>query len=177
MNFEYKKEFFDRTYTAREAYGRVWGYARKYKFRIFVGIVCGMLTAGTLVPLFQVIQPAMAKVSENEHVAALKAELADEGGKDGRRETGDAKLGNVWHVFPVRVGRRDEFQEYLTGRGIQTVIHYPIPPHRQPAYTEWHGLSLPITEQIHATIISLPISPVMTDDEVSEVIAAVNAWK
>ena len=97
--------------------------------------------------------------------------------EDGRRETGDAKLGNVWHVFPVRVGRRDEFQEYLTGRGIQTVIHYPIPPHRQPAYTEWHGLSLPITEQIHATIISLPISPVMTDDEVSEVIAAVNAWK
>ena len=76
MNFEYKKEFFDRTYTAREAYARVWGYARRYKFRIFVGIVCGMLTAGTLVPLFQVIQPAMAKVSENEHVAALKAELA-----------------------------------------------------------------------------------------------------
>ena len=68
MSFEYKKEFFDRTYTAREAYGRVWVYARKYKFRIFVGIVCGMLTAGTLVPLFQVIQPAMAKVSENERL-------------------------------------------------------------------------------------------------------------
>ena len=75
VNFEYKKEFFDRQYTAREAYGRVWGYARKYKFRIFVGVLCGMLTAGTLVPLFQVIQPALEKVSENERVAALKAEL------------------------------------------------------------------------------------------------------
>ena len=86
------------------------------------------------------------------------------------------RLPNVWHVFPVRVENRDEFQAYLTGREIQTVIHYPIPPHRQPAYTEWHGLKLPITEKIHDTVISLPISPVMTEDEVSEVIAAVNAW-
>ena len=78
MNFEYRKEFFDRIYTAREAYGRVWRYARKYKFRIFVGIICGMLTAGTLVPLFQVIQPTMAKVSENERVAAIRAEFADD---------------------------------------------------------------------------------------------------
>ena len=90
---------------------------------------------------------------------------------------GNRRLSNVWHVFPVRVGRRDEFQAYLTEKGIQTVIHYPIPPHRQPAYTEWHGLSLPITEKIHDTIVSLPISPVMTDDEVAEVTAAVNAWK
>ena len=85
-------------------------------------------------------------------------------------------LTNVWHVFPVRVERRDAFQAYLTEKGVQTVIHYPIPPHRQPAYTEWHDLKLPITEKIHETIISLPISPVMTDDEVAEVIAAVNAW-
>ena len=68
MNFRYKHEFFDRTYTAREAYARVWKYARRYKFRIFVGILCGMLTAGTLVPLFQVIQPALEKVSENERL-------------------------------------------------------------------------------------------------------------
>ena len=86
-------------------------------------------------------------------------------------------LTNVWHVFPVRTARRDAFQAYLSEKGIQTVIHYPIPPHRQPAYTEWHDLSLPITEKIHDTIISLPISPVMTDAEVGEVIAAVNAWK
>ena len=86
------------------------------------------------------------------------------------------QLANVWHVFPVRTERRDEFQAYLTEKGIQTVIHYPIPPHRQPAYTEWHDLKLPITEKIHETIISLPISPVMTDAEVGEVIAAVNSW-
>ena len=90
---------------------------------------------------------------------------------------GDRQLSNVWHVFPVRVERRDDFQAYLTEKGVQTVIHYPIPPHRQPAYTEWHGLKLPITEKIHETIISLPISPVMTDGEVSEVIAAVNGWR
>ena len=86
-------------------------------------------------------------------------------------------LPNVWHVFPVRVEDRDAFQAHLTEKGIQTVIHYPIPPHRQPAYTEWHDLKLPITEKIHDTIISLPISPVMTEDEVSEVVAAVNAWR
>ena len=63
---EYKKEFFDRDYSAKEAYGRVWMYARKYKFRIFLGILCGMLTAGTFLPLFQVIQPTLEKVSENE---------------------------------------------------------------------------------------------------------------
>ena len=62
----YKKEFFDRDYSAKEAYGRVWMYARKYKFRIFLGILCGMLTAGTFLPLFQVIQPTLEKVSENE---------------------------------------------------------------------------------------------------------------
>lgn len=90
---------------------------------------------------------------------------------------GKRALMNVWHVFPVRTERRDAFQAYLTEKGVQTVIHYPIPPHRQPAYTEWHGLSLPITEKIHDTIISLPISPVMTEGEVDEVIAAVNAWE
>ena len=86
-------------------------------------------------------------------------------------------LPNVWHVFPVRVEKRDAFQAYLTEKGIQTVIHYPIPPHRQPAYTEWHGIKLPITERIHETIISLPISPVMPEDEVSEVVSVVNAFK
>ena len=66
---------------------------------------------------------------------------------------------------------------HLADCGVQTVIHYPIPPHRQPAYSEWHGLSLPVTEAIHDTILSLPMSPVMTDDQVSEVVAAVNSWQ
>ncbi|MGN0832701.1 MAG: DegT/DnrJ/EryC1/StrS family aminotransferase [Kiritimatiellia bacterium] len=87
------------------------------------------------------------------------------------------RAANVWHVFPVRTERRDAFRDYLAERGVQTVIHYPIPPHRQPAYSEWHGLSLPVTERIHDTVISLPISPVLGEAEVTEVIAAVNAWR
>ncbi len=85
-------------------------------------------------------------------------------------------LRNVWHVFPVLCPKRDDLQKHLTENGIQTVIHYPIPPHRQPAYTEWHALSLPITEKIHDTILSLPISPVLTDDEASEVIRIINSF-
>ena len=80
MAMDYKREFFDREYTAREAYGRVWKYARKYKFRIFVGLISGMLTAGTMLPMLQVIQPALEKVSQNERIEALKAELADKFG-------------------------------------------------------------------------------------------------
>ena len=76
MGIEYKKEFFDREYTAREAYARAWQYARRYKFRIVVGIICGMLTAGTLVPIFTVVKPALEKVSRTERIAAMKAELA-----------------------------------------------------------------------------------------------------
>ena len=75
MAVEYRKESFDRQYSAYEAYARVWKYARKYKFRIFVGVVCGMLTAGTLVPLYQVIQPTLEKVSRNEKIEALKAKF------------------------------------------------------------------------------------------------------
>ncbi len=83
---------------------------------------------------------------------------------------------HVWHVYVVRVADRKAFQEYLTGRGIGTVIHYPVAPHHQEAYPELRGLSLPLTEQIHEQVISLPISNVMSDAEVDEVVAAVNAY-
>lgn len=74
MATEYRKEFFDRDYTAKEAYSRFWDYAKKYRARIFIGIFCGMLTAGTFLPLFQVIQPTLEKVSENEaRVAAAQS--------------------------------------------------------------------------------------------------------
>ena len=92
-------------------------------------------------------------------------------------EEGPNPPSNVWHVYPVRAGRRGDLQRHLADCGVQTVIHYPIPPHRQPAYSEWHGLSLPVTEAIHDTILSLPMSPVMTDDQVSEVVEAVNSWR
>ncbi|HRO41252.1 MAG TPA: DegT/DnrJ/EryC1/StrS family aminotransferase [Flavipsychrobacter sp.] len=84
--------------------------------------------------------------------------------------------GHVWHCFTVRTGDRKRFQDYLTSCDIQTVIHYPVPPHKQPAYKEWASLSFPIAERIHEQIISLPISPVMSDEEVEKVIAAVNAF-
>jgi len=69
----YHKEFFDREYTAKEAYSRLWGYARKYRFRLVVGVVCGMLTAGTLVPFFQIIQPTLAKVEMRDGKSASAA--------------------------------------------------------------------------------------------------------
>jgi len=83
---------------------------------------------------------------------------------------------HVWHVFVVRVSDRESFVRHLTASGIQTVIHYPIPPHRQSCYPELHHLSLPLTEAIHREVVSLPISPVMTDGEVSAVIEAVNSY-
>jgi len=83
----------------------------------------------------------------------------------------------VWHVFTVRTVHRNEFQQYLTEKGIQTIIHYPTPPHKQDAYSEWGERSYPITEKIHREIISLPISPVMTDEEVLEVVNVVNTWR
>ena len=76
MGIEYRKEFFDREYSLGETYGRVWTYARKYRFRLIVGIVTGMLTAGTLVPLFQVVQPTLEKVSANE-VETLRQEVEE----------------------------------------------------------------------------------------------------
>lgn len=81
---------------------------------------------------------------------------------------------HVWHIFAVRTEKREEFQKYLADNEIQTLIHYPIPPHKQPAYKEWNNLSFPITEKIHREIISLPISPVMTDEEIKKVVKIVN---
>jgi len=84
--------------------------------------------------------------------------------------------GHVWHVFAVRVTHRESFQQHLLANGIQTVVHYPIPPHRQEAYPQWHGDSYPISEAIHNGIISLPMSPVMTEAQVQQVIRAVNSY-
>ncbi len=76
----------------------------------------------------------------------------------------------------MRTANREHFQNYLAENGIQTVIHYPIPPHRQLAYTELAHLSLPITEKIHREVISLPISPVMPLDQVEYVIEIINNY-
>ena len=83
---------------------------------------------------------------------------------------------NVFHIFPVRCLRRDELQRYLTDHGVQTIIHYPIPPHQQECYREWNTLSFPVTERIHREELSLPISPVMTDEEVKYVMEMLNQF-
>ncbi len=87
------------------------------------------------------------------------------------------EMAHVWHVFAVRTQNRDKLQQYLKDNDIQTLIHYPTPPHKQQAYKEWNNLSYPITEEIHRTILSLPISPVMEDDEVMKVVKTVNSYK
>ena len=84
---------------------------------------------------------------------------------------------NVYHIFPVLSERRDELQQYLTENGVQTLIHYPIPPHKQECYQEWNNLSLPITERIHFQELSLPISPVMTMNEARQVVVLLNSFK
>ena len=89
MAIKYKKEFFDRDYTVREAYGRVWKYARRYKFRLLLGVVCGMLTAGTLVPFFQIVQPTLQHVESHDAVVAESA-------KTESQEVKSAKPRNVF---------------------------------------------------------------------------------
>lgn len=84
---------------------------------------------------------------------------------------------HVWHVFVVRVKDRAKFQSYLNDNGIQTIIHYPIPPHKQECYKELNHLSFKITEQIHSEIISIPISPVMSDSQIQKVVEVVNEFK
>lgn len=83
---------------------------------------------------------------------------------------------HVWHIFAIRSSDRDGLQNHLTKHDIGTVIHYPIPPHHQPAYSEWQHLSLPIAETIHREILSLPMSPVLTIDQANAVIAAMEAF-
>ena len=83
---------------------------------------------------------------------------------------------NVYHIFPILCEKRDALQQYLTDNGIQTLIHYPIPPHKQECYKQFVHLSLPVTEMIHERELSLPISPVMTEEEMSFVVDVLNRW-
>lgn len=84
---------------------------------------------------------------------------------------------NVYHIFPILCNHRDALQEHLSSHGIQTLIHYPIPPHLQECYKEWASQCYPITERIHREELSLPISPVMTMEEAEDVVRAIKAYK
>jgi dTDP-4-amino-4,6-dideoxygalactose transaminase len=80
----------------------------------------------------------------------------------------------AWHLFVVRTAERDDLANYLIEQGIQTVIHYPVPPHQQTAYPEFGGLSLPLTELIHSQVISLPMGPSMSPKSVNYVSSAIS---
>lgn len=84
---------------------------------------------------------------------------------------------HVWHLFVVRTKNRDNFRQYLLDSGIESMIHYPVPPHRQQAFMDWNKNRYPITEEIHNTAISLPLHTAMTEEEVSRVIEICNAFK
>ena len=83
----------------------------------------------------------------------------------------------VYHILPVFCERREELQKFLLDNGIETQIHYPIPPHKQRCYPEWNNLSLPITEKIHAQELSIPCNQALTDAEIERVVAFLNAFK
>ena len=86
-------------------------------------------------------------------------------------------LDHIWHLFVIRSSIRDKVQEYLTAEGVQTLIHYPLPPHRQSALKEFNQLSLPITEQISSEVLSLPVSPVMQDKDVYMIASLLNNFQ
>ncbi|MDD4606382.1 MAG: DegT/DnrJ/EryC1/StrS family aminotransferase, partial [Dysgonamonadaceae bacterium] len=83
---------------------------------------------------------------------------------------------HVFHLFPILCKQRDKLQQHLKNNDVETLIHYPIPPHKQIAYIEWNNILLPVTEKIHAEELSLPISQVVTDDEIEIVVKGVNSF-
>lgn len=99
----------------------------------------------------------------NNPLITLPARIADEN--------------NVYHQFPIFCERRDELQEYLKENGIQTLIHYPIPPHKQECYKEWNVRSYPITEKIHAQELSISMNQVLSMDDAKEVVRVLNEFK
>jgi len=88
----------------------------------------------------------------------------------------DLSESHVFHLFVIRTENREALQQYLSQNNIQTVIHYPIPPHKQQAFVNWNNLSFPITEKIHNEVLSLPMSPVLTEKEVDFIIKVLNKY-
>jgi dTDP-4-amino-4,6-dideoxygalactose transaminase len=84
---------------------------------------------------------------------------------------------HVWHLFVIRTRKRYELQKYLLANGVQTLIHYPIPPHKQECYRYLNLSGYPITEQIHNEVLSLPMSPVLTPEEIEQTVDLLNKWK
>ncbi len=93
-----------------------------------------------------------------------------------RSECSPLNLSHIWHLFVVRSTNRNQLHKYLADNGIQTLIHYPTPPHKQKAYKEWNKMSLPVTEKISSEVLSLPMSQVLSGDEVEKVIEMINCF-
>ncbi|MGY0217719.1 DegT/DnrJ/EryC1/StrS family aminotransferase [Endozoicomonadaceae bacterium StTr2] len=83
---------------------------------------------------------------------------------------------HVWHLYVVRSGEREKLARYLAEHGVQTVIHYPIPPHKQAAYQEWNSLNLPLSEMLHREVLSLPMSPVLSNKDLSQTVNILNQF-
>jgi dTDP-4-amino-4,6-dideoxygalactose transaminase len=90
--------------------------------------------------------------------------------------THHSSASHVWHLFVIRTQNRDKLQEYLTQHGVQTLIHYPIPPHKQRAYLNWNMKIFPITDQIHHEVLSIPISTVISKSEIEQVVQLINSF-
>ena len=84
---------------------------------------------------------------------------------------------HVWHLFVVRCSHRNALQQHLRAHGIQTQVHYPVPPHRQPAYAAMQNVRLPLTEQLHNEVLSLPMGPTLSDDAADQIIAACQSFE
>ncbi len=114
--------------------------------------------------------------ADNEH--RRKVAAAYNSGITNKKITlpGQAGINHVWHVYVVRCADRESLKNYLDSKGIGNVIHYPVAPHKQPAYKDLAKLQFPISEQIHNEVISLPISPVISQDEYNYVIDCLNTF-
>jgi len=83
---------------------------------------------------------------------------------------------HVWHLFVVQTKNRNKLQSHLLTQGVQSLIHYPLPPHKQQAYQNWNSMTLPVTEKIHQQVLSLPVDPSMSKNDVDVVISSVNSY-
>ena len=116
-------------------------------------------------PLVRFLRPVGGKRAE------LERRLVD------HEMTARCSRDDVYHIFPVFCSRRDELRQYLTDNGVETQIHYPIPPHKQQCYREWNALSLPITEKIHAEELSIPCHQAMTEKEAEQIVGLLNDFR
>ena len=116
-------------------------------------------------PLVRFLRPVGGKRAE------LERRLVD------HEMTARCSRDSVYHIFPVFCSRRDELRQYLADNGVETQIHYPIPPHKQQCYREWNALSLPITEKIHAEELSIPCHQAMTEKEAEQIVGLLNDFR